>query len=382
MYGGKYERHESLSNKKIHQAIAAITEAFMLEHSKTRSKLRIDYLGGEPMLAFDRVQEIDALLHADQDKTIESFLVTNGTVFNDEQIDWLILNDFNIQVSLDLDQQNHDKNRNFKKNNLGSYNCICQNLEMFFERDSLYFDRRISAKAVLDPADTLVQQQEVELHPLFSRLRDLNKFNMVVLEPVFDIDQDHTYFSALEHLREILSCKNNVSDISELVSDLTIRQRAFFFSQIDTFFSSPAGNKLINGEEIILPFAKKCGMNTPAIDINGDISICIKAKQFIIGNTHKNEISQDKINQFINMRYSKMQQCTNCISQKMCPLCYQALDVIDDKIKMNKFCEFTRKSHRKIFELGIEICENNPILWNKLESSYNEQVDLYLTQKS
>lgn len=92
-------------------------------------KVFIDWYGGEPLLAFDRIQSITKALKEHQIE-FQSDIITNGYLLTKEIIE--LLPDLNIkwiQISIDGDASTHNKSRPHIINN-DSYEKIMQNLKI------------------------------------------------------------------------------------------------------------------------------------------------------------------------------------------------------------------------------------------------------------
>ena len=116
-FGGKRELMSAETGKK------AID--FAITGSRKRHNLEIDLFGGEPLVNFGVVKEIIQYARkreGEANKNIKLTLTTNGTLLNDEIIEFLNENRVMVVLSLDGGKEMHDAMRPFP-NQTGSYDA-------------------------------------------------------------------------------------------------------------------------------------------------------------------------------------------------------------------------------------------------------------------
>ena len=87
---------------------------FLIEKSGKRQNLEVDFFGGEPLMNLDVVKQIVAYAREKGDKAGKTFnftLTTNCLLLNDETIDWLNKEMYNVVLSIDGRQEVHDRLR-------------------------------------------------------------------------------------------------------------------------------------------------------------------------------------------------------------------------------------------------------------------------------
>jgi len=85
------------------------------------------FTGGEPFLRFDLIQYAVEYTKAKR-KNISFVLQTNGTIFDQEKINYIKKNAMIVQISIDGTKKSHDNHRKFFDQE-GSYNHIFNNIE-------------------------------------------------------------------------------------------------------------------------------------------------------------------------------------------------------------------------------------------------------------
>ncbi|MDE7080039.1 MAG: radical SAM protein [Muribaculaceae bacterium] len=115
---------KTISSEKISDLIK-----FIRLHENAK-RLAVTWYGGEPLLAFDKIKEIYQDLKAEDLPRISSqTMITNGSLINEE-----VCNFFNevglnsIQITIDGNEESHNKTRCFKTNRRPSFHIIYENV--------------------------------------------------------------------------------------------------------------------------------------------------------------------------------------------------------------------------------------------------------------
>ncbi|MBQ1928885.1 MAG: radical SAM protein, partial [Clostridia bacterium] len=99
---------------------------FLIENSKGRTNLEVDFFGGEPLMNFDVVKQLVAYARSREKECKKNFrftLTTNGMLINDDVIDFANREMSNVVLSLDGRREIHDRYR-VDYNGKGSYDTI------------------------------------------------------------------------------------------------------------------------------------------------------------------------------------------------------------------------------------------------------------------
>lgn len=144
--GGKYVR-KSEGKMSKETAIKAID--FLVQHSTENDEITVDFYGGEPFLNFEVIKSTIDYCNQIKDRGIRKFdykLTTNGTVMNDEIIEFLRSRRLSIGVSLDGPKENHNFNRPYQDGR-GSWNTVISNVLRVMDTNEV----GVSIKATLAP---------------------------------------------------------------------------------------------------------------------------------------------------------------------------------------------------------------------------------------
>lgn len=126
-------RNASMDEATARAAIAKLTE-MTKRHGYRRIKIK--YAGGEPTLRFDLIRSIQSAL-TEQSRAAgleaESVVLTNGTTWNEERLDFIAEHGIHMAISIDGGAEAHNRLRAFP-NGRGSYEKVLWTIEKALER--------------------------------------------------------------------------------------------------------------------------------------------------------------------------------------------------------------------------------------------------------
>ncbi|MBQ1989286.1 MAG: thioether cross-link-forming SCIFF peptide maturase [Clostridia bacterium] len=109
---------------------------FLIENSKGRRNLEVDFFGGEPLMNFDMIKELVAYARKrekEENKNFRFTLTTNGVLVDDDVIDFANKEMSNVVLSLDGRKEVHDRFR-VDYNGKGSWEKIVPKFQHFVEK--------------------------------------------------------------------------------------------------------------------------------------------------------------------------------------------------------------------------------------------------------
>jgi uncharacterized protein len=112
---------------------------FLVRNSDSQQELSIAFFGGEPLMNFPVIKRTVSYCETVARKLGKKFtysLTTNGTLFRQNNVDFMRQNKFGILVSLDGTKEIHDRHRIFASGK-GSYDVIVKKLKRFFDPGSV-----------------------------------------------------------------------------------------------------------------------------------------------------------------------------------------------------------------------------------------------------
>lgn len=136
-FNGSYSYHRRRSRKTMSLKVATRALDYVWEWVKGRPKreFALGFYGGEPLLHFQLVKKI--VEYAEKifaGWSLTFTISTNGTIINEEIVEFLSAHRFKPLISLDGPAEIHDKNRKFA-DGTGSYQTVVSNLKKIKQID-------------------------------------------------------------------------------------------------------------------------------------------------------------------------------------------------------------------------------------------------------
>lgn len=155
-YSGGYPYNRRHGSRYMDFGTAKAAIDYFLPRASSEEGVAIGFYGGEPLLNFKLIREcVEYIKSLELGKTLRFSLTTNLTLLTEEILDYFTEEGFNLTVSLDGPQTEHDRNRIFK-NGEGSFAKVMENLQRIYARDHDYYLKHISFNAVYDPTTDLL----------------------------------------------------------------------------------------------------------------------------------------------------------------------------------------------------------------------------------
>jgi uncharacterized protein len=125
---GRFRRQGALMSREV--ALRGVD--FLIEASGDSPRCHIGFSGGEPLLNFEVIRETVAygqVAASRQGKQLIYSIVTNGTLLDEERLNFFKHNGLRVAVSLDGPPETHDRMRRFPDDQ-GSYETVVSHLPM------------------------------------------------------------------------------------------------------------------------------------------------------------------------------------------------------------------------------------------------------------
>lgn len=274
---------------------------FLISKSGKRQNLEVDFFGGEPLMNLDVVKQIVEYAREQGSKNGKTFnftLTTNCLLLNDETIDWLNKEMYNVVLSIDGREQVHDKLRR-TANDKGSQALVLDRAKKFAAKrgDKSYYVRGTFTAYNLDFANDILY------------LRDQG-FEQISIEPVV-LPEDSPMAIKQEHIPQILA-------EYERLAEHYIESRAngkwfnFFHFMLD-LDGGPCIKKRLTG----------CGAGCEYLAITpyGDIYPCHQfagEPQYKLGNVLEDSFCLDISKKFAKNIVTNKEQCKSCPAKYYC----------------------------------------------------------------
>lgn len=274
---------------------------FLIRHSQGRRNLELDFFGGEPLLNFDVVKEIVRYGREQEKQHGKHFrftITTNGMLLDDEKIDFINREMYNVVLSIDGRPSVNDRVRR-RVDGTGSYEAILPKYRRLVQArgDGQYYVRGTFTKYNLDFAEDVLHLNEAG-------------FDQISVEPVV-ADPAVPYALTEEDLPAIFA------EYERLAQLLIERKKAgkgfnFFHFMID-LDQGPCAIKRLRG--------CGCGNEYVAVTPDGDIYPChqfVGFDEWKMGTLETGEVDLSLKERFARSTVYGKPECKKCWAKFYC----------------------------------------------------------------
>ncbi|MBR1529089.1 MAG: thioether cross-link-forming SCIFF peptide maturase [Oscillospiraceae bacterium] len=275
---------------------------FLLKHSQDRKFLELDFFGGEPLMNFNAVKEVVRYARereTEYNKKFRFTITTNGTLLNDDSIDFINSEMSNVVLSIDGRKETNDRMRPVTGGK-GTYDIILPKFKKLVEqRDKNldYYVRGTFTKYNLDFAEDV-----------FS-LHDAG-FDQISVEPVV-CESKYPYALTEEDIPAISAEYERLAN-KILENDRAGKHFNFFHFMID-LDAGPCAIKRLKG--------CGCGNEYVAITPDGDIYPChqfVGIEKYKMGNLEEGTFNEDMKYEFSQSHIYHKPKCRDCWAKFYC----------------------------------------------------------------
>ena len=279
---------------------------FLISQSGPRYNIEVDLFGGEPLMAFDMIKKLVEYargIEKEVNKNIRFTITTNGTLLNDEKIEYLNKNMKNIILSIDGRKEVND-NMRLTAAGTGSYDIIINKIKKLVdgrEEGQEYYLRGTYTHQNLDFSNDFLHLanegfKEISLEPVVVKDSEEISIRFEDLEQIYD-----EYNKIYRYLKEKIDSGEKIN---------------FYHYNIN-----------LKGGPCVYKRVSACGAGFEYIAItpSGDIYPChqfVGKRDFIIGNV--NDLSKNKIrhpelvSEFKDANIYKKEDCNKCWARFYC----------------------------------------------------------------
>ena len=274
---------------------------FLLEKSVGRENLEVDFFGGEPLMNFDVVKQIVEYARSKEEEYHKNFrftITTNGMLLDDDTIDYINKEMYNVVLSIDGRKEVNDRMR-VRVDGSGCYDRILPKFKKLVDGrgDKEYYVRGTYTKYNLDFSEDVMHLYEAG-------------FDEISVEPVIESPEE-AYAITEEDLDQIYA------EYDKLVDRIgAIRKNGkhinFFHFMID-LDQGPCVIKRLRG----------CGSGNEyvAITPDGDIYPChqfVGHEEYCMGNLEQGTFNIDIKKEFAGAHVYSKPTCRDCWAKFYC----------------------------------------------------------------
>lgn len=286
---------------------------YLLQKFPNAVRYRLDFVsGGEPLLDFETTKQIiDDIkkVFCDNNKELDIWLCTNGTLISDDILLWLNKNNIQIGVSLDGDQ---------------TVNDICR---VYPDGESSYDDVITGIKKIKDNVDvsnnlkylwglSVITSQTPSLVDVLNHHKKLG-FKNIQMKFVRLPKNNSLSFTE----RNIQNAYKIIDDFIDYIEDVLKSHEydtaIMFINENDHI------GKLFNRLILKKPYIYRCyaGKQKFSFAPNGDIYPCdsfVGNEKYKIGNIYSEKINYELIKKFEELSVLNRDKCKNCWARFVC----------------------------------------------------------------
>ncbi len=281
------------------QEMADETLYWFLNQAKTSKVLNINLFGGEPLTNIPLVKYIVNKckeLEAEYDKKIYMTISTNGTIMNDELVQFIKENDIGLQISVDGDKEIHDANRP-AANGQSSYDMVAKNVKALLKEvdNAGVIPRATVARGITD-VTSIVNHMLNDMH-----------FKCVALTPSLGAYEETSYKQ--EDLDEYFEKYDELAET--FLTNLRNGEEFNIYPLVSEVDAVSKGIRRIYGCGSGLGFA--------SVDIKGNIYPCMRFignEDYIIG--HVKAGFNERRQMFFDRTVYNRTKCKSCWARHLC----------------------------------------------------------------
>lgn len=290
------ERHHNKINMEFEIAQKAID--YLYNHSMDADVITIGFYGGEPLLNYQLIQKAtEYVKNKFQLKKIKFLTTINGSLLTDKIIDFLVENDFELNISLDGDKEYQDAHRKFAINGKNTFEIVKANVIKIKNKNLEYFENNVTFNSVI-----FNDENEEKVYSFFNSLGIHKDRVSIISANLNGID----YFSS----PTLLFLENKIDNVKES-------------SKFETFLKKMDTNRVI--PEVDHPNGQCVpGVRRLYVTINGDLFPCEKIVEntaFCMGNINNDFIDIEKARKILNSAKISETYCKKCWAFRFCEMC-------------------------------------------------------------
>jgi uncharacterized protein len=336
VYSNNYQYEKKLSGKHLHFETVKKGFEYLYEIIKDRleKRLTISFYGGEPFVQFELVKKIVSYAKSlFKGWQLVFGATSNATLLREDIIKFLIAEDFNLLVSLDGPQYNHDAKRIYK-NGKGTFRKVWKALELIKKWDANYFNTKISFN--------IVHSYDLPLFDIYQFYTENEIINMNRVTYNQVVTRKTDYYDKIDY--DVEKIRNDFKLIFDRIQEKHIN--SYELTPIEEkFFRDYFVNKALNSRPKH-DFVGTCFFNSRLfLDIEGKFHICESMNnRFPIGDVWQG-FDFDRMVE-ISKQYGDIRKkyCTDCEIRYLCKPCYVVF-AADGSLEMDtEYCSSAKRT--------------------------------------
>lgn len=348
-FSGSYRYARTHTNRSIQKEVLEQIPNFIARYFDSNEEFTLGFYGGEPLLRFNELKWLTLAVKKSHPKC-RNALTTNGVLLNSrEVIEFLARHHFNIYISLDGEQDIHDRYR-VDYSGKGTFHRIFENMQFIREFFPEYYKNHVHYVVTLSPPYDLEK-----VFSIFTRIvseRNVVRFSHVDANDTsffdkFDMEMERKVFREqrkffFERFIDGLPQPDDILD--------------FFFGEelakMDNRDCFPLTMKQIHPNGACLP-----GQNRIFITVDGKLGMCEKVSdKLTIGDVFSGfdfAAIENILSQYVLIT---QKVCSDCFAYRLCASCFlsalEGTKLTEERKK--SFCQMKIKQIQSMLERYVQ----------------------------
>lgn len=313
-YHDKYSENYICNEMTCETAEKAI-ELF-LKNSIKNEEIFISFYGGEPLTRKEFIKHcVNYALNKSNGQHIKFYITTNGTLLDENFIDYLIEYNFYVSISLDGPREINDRYRVFKDGS-PTYDKVVCNLKQLYYKNPIYAKNNVILMCTYSPP-----KNEPAIYSFFENVPFRSLINEVIQTPYFKTYVKDRYLDTHD-ITLMFDEKINYNHYRKSIEANYKKYANLTPIHKDTQYIFPSGS--------CIPINKKLFVKD-----NGNIFFCERVNEDdpsnIVGNVKEGVDITSVMQQYERLiGVFKKQRCGECWAVHFCTFCFRDAKTIDD----------------------------------------------------
>lgn len=335
------ERNHSASIMSLETAKKAILD---FSRRTSDSDVYIVFYGGEPLLRYKFIVESCEYARSIFGQRVKFSFTTNGTLLTGEKIKFIVKENFLVTISLDGNQETHDKFR-FTIKNKGTYDVIKNNLQELKENYPDFYKSNVAFNSVVHSFDSALSIGVIFGSDPLTKNSQIRFSFLIQNKKSSEIQTDWIE-------------KNKAYIVNQVVSQDIIKNKFLLDIVFPALYNIDVRNldsDAVAGKKVCIPFVNRTYVRT-----NGGAQFCERIGRYgAVINSNIKQSSDFYLNEFEKL---KKTDCMNCYAYNFCQLCPASFIGSNgyDFDKLKTSCDINKKSVIAFLEMYVDIMEIDP----------------------
>jgi uncharacterized protein len=342
-----------------------------LNHSLMKN-VTFGFYGGEPLLNFKLIKNIIEYIESTAPSSLnyKFNMTTNGMLLH-RYMDYLVLKNISVLISLDGDEMNNCYR--LTKTGVNSFSQVYKNVQLFRDKYPDFFKLNVNINAVLHNKNSL-REIFTFINNKFNKNPYISTLNISEINPKKCDEFNQIYKNVREETDHINECDELYSKIELTYPELrnaslyVMHNSGSFFRTYSDLFYYPSKSSILPTGTCI-PFSRKM-----FVTVTGKILPCERIGfRFSLGSVVRNtvEINFQNIALMYTEFYLKLKnQCTRCQGNLLCTECIFHIKNIQEK----PIC--THSSNSKQFDIFVSSIIS---FFEKHPEAYKKSMDMMIS---